>query len=214
VASILHDNLTEYPDTINTLQRFNLYPEICLSVMFRQYRWYLDLLGMSGMKCISITRGDGSKVEACNGMGDRMYFYVHMIFGLNGLLASGIALLGTFISGSVWGGVLSVTAFFYNHGQSTRVMWTPPLRESFAMPLLFFQTLILSFVIRKRSCSFVVWTSLVLATVAFLLPWQFSQFTLLTQVGGNYACVVLLCRVCVTVRTEKRNQWYEVVNCG
>ncbi|CAI8006328.1 Probable C-mannosyltransferase DPY19L1 [Geodia barretti] len=67
VASILHDNLTEYPDTINTLQRFNLYPEVCLSVMFRQYRWCLDLLGMSGMKCFSITRGDGSKVEACNG---------------------------------------------------------------------------------------------------------------------------------------------------
>ncbi|CAI8006324.1 Probable C-mannosyltransferase DPY19L1 [Geodia barretti] len=116
------------------------------------------------------------------GMGDHMYFYVHMIFGLNGLLASGIALLGTFVSGSVWGGVLSVTTFFYNHGQSTRVMWTPPLRESFAMPLLFLQTLILSFIIRKRSCSLVVWTSLVLATVAFLLPWQFSQFTLLTQV--------------------------------
>ena len=66
-----------------------------------------------------------------------MYFYVHMIFGLNGLLASGIALLGAYIrywvclsteahtdywwfvvcSGSIWGGVLSTTAFLYNHGQ-------------------------------------------------------------------------------------------------
>ena len=32
-----------------------------------------------------------------SGMGDPAYFYVHMIFALNGLLASGIALLGTFI---------------------------------------------------------------------------------------------------------------------
>ena len=51
-------------------------------------------------------------------------------------------------SGSMWGGCMTVLMFLFNHTESTRVMWTPPLRESFAMPLIMIQLLALSHALR------------------------------------------------------------------
>ena len=51
---------------------------------------------------------------------------------------------------------------------------------------------------RRQLCSWIVWTALVFSTVAFLLPWQFSQFTLLTQVSSS-CCTLFAGQVTLTL---------------
>ncbi|XP_076027599.1 protein C-mannosyl-transferase DPY19L1-like [Genypterus blacodes] len=75
--------------------------------------------------------------------------------------------------------------------QSTRVMWTPPLRESFAYPFLVLQMLLLTYILRTRNPSRTAMVALGVSNLCFMLPWQFAQFVLLTQVASLFASYIL-----------------------
>uniref|UniRef100_A0A3P8Y1J7 Dpy-19-like 1, like (H. sapiens) n=1 Tax=Esox lucius TaxID=8010 RepID=A0A3P8Y1J7_ESOLU len=184
---VMNDQLTEYPLIINTLKRFNLYPEVVLASWYRIYISIMDFLGLPTKMCWSINRGEGmSAVDGCEGMGDPAYFYVTFVFLLNGLMMSVFFLYGTYLSGSRLGGMVTVLCFFFNHGESTRVMWTPPLRESFSYPFLVLQMLLLTHILRTRNPSKKAMWALGISTLFFMLPWQFAQFVLLTQVKVDF----------------------------
>uniref|UniRef100_A0A672UZ60 Dpy-19 like C-mannosyltransferase 1 n=1 Tax=Strigops habroptila TaxID=2489341 RepID=A0A672UZ60_STRHB len=192
VWAIMNDRLTEYPLVINTLQRFNLYPEVVLASWYRIYTAIMDFLGVPTKMCWTVNRGKGlSPVESCEGLGDPASFYVAMIFLLNGLMMSLFFIYGTYLSGSRLGGLVTVACFFFNHGECTRVMWTPPLRESFSYPFLVLQMLLLTYILRIPNINTGSLIALCVSNIFFMLPWQFAQFVLLTQIASLFAVCIM-----------------------
>uniref|UniRef100_A0AAQ4QVB4 Dpy-19-like 1, like (H. sapiens) n=1 Tax=Gasterosteus aculeatus aculeatus TaxID=481459 RepID=A0AAQ4QVB4_GASAC len=188
---VMNDRLTEYPLVINTLKRFNLYPEVVLASWYRTYTGVMGYFGIPTKMCWSINRGEGlTPVDSCEGMGDPAYFYVSFVFLLNGAMMSLFFIYGVYLSGSRLGGVVTAVCFFFNHGESTRVMWTPPLRESFAYPFLVLQMLLLTYIL-TRNPSRTAMVALGVSNLCFMLPWQFAQFVLLTQVASLFASYIL-----------------------
>ncbi|GFR59750.1 Dpy-19-like 1 [Elysia marginata] len=63
---IMRDNITEFPSTINTLKRFNLYPEVILGIAYRLYQSISDFYGYRTKICWKVNRGEGmSPVSSC-----------------------------------------------------------------------------------------------------------------------------------------------------
>ncbi|XP_042903558.1 protein C-mannosyl-transferase DPY19L1 isoform X2 [Parasteatoda tepidariorum] len=180
---IMNDNLTEYPSTINTLERFTLYPEVVLAASYRNIQSIANFLNISIKECWQVLRGDNlPPIESCEGVGDPAYFYVTTVFLLNGLVGSLLFIFGTILSDSVCGGALSAACFFFNHGECTRVQWTPPLRESFGYPLFLLQMMLVSLLLKCQKPVFQHSLIIAIPSILFMLSWQFAQFALLTQV--------------------------------
>ncbi|XP_006269164.1 probable C-mannosyltransferase DPY19L1 isoform X1 [Alligator mississippiensis] len=192
VWEMMNDKLTEHPLVINTLKRFNLYPEVVLASWYRIYIAVMDFLGIQTKTCWTVNRGEGLRpIESCEGLGDPASFYVAVIFLLNGVMMSVFFLYGTYLSGSRLGGLVTVLCYFFNHGECTRVMWTPPLRESFSYPFHVLQMLVLTYILRIPNVNRGSLIALCVSNIFFMLPWQFAQFVLLTQIASLFAIYVV-----------------------
>ncbi|XP_013376745.1 PREDICTED: probable C-mannosyltransferase DPY19L2 isoform X2 [Chinchilla lanigera] len=189
---IMNDRLTEYPLVINTVKRFHLYPEVVLAYWYRTFTGMMNLFGIQTKVCWNVTRvGFPNEVESCEGLGDPAYFYVDVIFILNGIMVGLLFIYAAYLSETQLGGLITVLCYFFNHGEATRVMWTPPLRESFAYPFLVLQMYIVTRILRTSNNYRRHYIALCLANVAFMLPWQFSQFILFTQVASLFPMFVV-----------------------
>ncbi len=182
INSIINDNLTEFPNTINALKKFNIYPELIIGLTYRSFNAMLNYLGIDPLiNCWIVNRGhDLSDVESCEGISDHFYFYVNSIFAFNSIVCGLVFLNSYIISGfSLFGGLLSVLMFGYNHSNCSRVQWTPNLRESFGYPIYLLLHCYINYCLESQSQLNCLIT--VVIVVALLICWQFSQFILFSQ---------------------------------
>ncbi|XP_003788627.1 probable C-mannosyltransferase DPY19L2 isoform X2 [Otolemur garnettii] len=189
---IMNDRLTEYPLVINTVKRFHLYPEVIIAFWYRILMGIMNLFGLETKTCWNVTRIEPlNEVQSCEGLGDPACFYVGVIFILNGLMMGLFFIYGTHLSGTQLGGLITVLCYFFNHGEATRVMWTPPLRESFSYPFLVLQMYVLTLILRNANNYGRNYIALCLSNVAFMLPWQFAQFILFTQIASLFPMYIV-----------------------
>ncbi|XP_054984498.1 probable C-mannosyltransferase DPY19L2 [Sorex araneus] len=189
---IMNDRITEYPLVINTVKRFYLYPEVIIALWYRTIMGIMNLFGIETKTCWNVTRIESmNEIQSCEGLGDPACFYVGVIFLLNGSLMGLFFMYGTFLSGTQLGGLITVLCYFFNHGEATRVMWTPPLRESFSYPFLILEMYVLTLMLRTSSLNKKHFIALCVSNVAFMLPWQFAQFILFTQIVSLFSMYIV-----------------------
>ncbi|XP_057320635.1 C-mannosyltransferase dpy-19 [Microplitis mediator] len=188
-----NDSYSQYPREINAQKVYNLFPEILGGFLYHKAKQF-NLF--NNPQCWQVERGDGlSTVKSCQGLAVPSYFYTEFVWYFAGMTGALIFLYATYLSDSIFGGLVAFLSFLFNHTECTRVQWTPPLRESFAYPILLWQMYTISVVIdkyryinldKKFNWRYIFkdfpFLNIFIPTTLSLACWQFSQFVLMTQV--------------------------------
>ncbi|XP_016906193.1 probable C-mannosyltransferase DPY19L1 isoform X1 [Apis cerana] len=186
LRKISHDNISEYGNVINAARKYSLLPELVAGYLYHCAK-NLGLISIE--QCWQIERGEGlSPVTSCEGLGVPVYFYLEIVWTSTILTVAILFYYATFLGNSLYSGFIAVLLFFYNHNECTRVQWSPPLRESFAYPVLLCQMYTLTLILRegtqqnRQKIPKDLLQKMGMATIISLCCWQFSHFVFITQI--------------------------------
>ncbi|XP_053305037.1 probable C-mannosyltransferase DPY19L3 [Spea bombifrons] len=158
ITDLMYDNRTESMRTINILERMNVYQEVVLAVMYRTLPFWKYL--------------------------EPVYFYIYTLFGLQTVHVVALYVTSWLLSGTWLSGVLAALWYIVNRIDTTRVEFTIPLRENWALPFFAVQIAGITYFLKpnltaaKERLSIIV---VFVSTFIFSLTWQFNQFVLLLQ---------------------------------
>ncbi|KAM6252924.1 protein C-mannosyl-transferase DPY19L3 isoform 3-T3 [Porphyrio hochstetteri] len=155
---LVYDNKTESVRTINILERMNVYQEVFLSILYRilPIQQYLE----------------------------PVYFYIYTLFGLQAVYVIALYVTSWLLSGTWLSGMLAACWYITNRIDTTRVEFTIPLRENWALPFFAVQIAAITYLLRTRLQPVqerLTLMAVFIATFLFSLTWQFNQFMMLIQ---------------------------------
>ncbi|ETE58176.1 Protein dpy-19-like 3 [Ophiophagus hannah] len=111
--SLIYDNKTESMRTINILERMNVYQEVFLSMLYTVLHLKRFL--------------------------EPVYFYIYTLFSLQAVCVLALYATSWLLSGTWLSGVLAAVWYIVNRVDTTRVEFTIPLRENWALPFFAIQ---------------------------------------------------------------------------
>ncbi|NXG27799.1 D19L3 mannosyltransferase, partial [Dromaius novaehollandiae] len=155
---LVYDNKTESVRTINILERMNVYQEVFLSILYRilPIQQYLE----------------------------PVYFYIYTLFGLQAVYVIALYVTSWLLSGTWLSGLLAAFWYITNRIDTTRVEFTIPLRENWALPFFAVQIAAITYLLRTHlqpAHERLTLLAVFIATLLFSLTWQFNQFMMLIQ---------------------------------
>ncbi|XP_021263961.1 probable C-mannosyltransferase DPY19L3 isoform X1 [Numida meleagris] len=155
---LVYDNKTESVRTINILERMNVYQEVFLSILYRilPIQQYLE----------------------------PVYFYIYTLFGLQAVYVIALYVTSWLLSGTWLSGLLAACWYITNRIDTTRVEFTIPLRENWALPFFAIQIAAITYLFRSHlqpAQERLTLLAVFVATFLFSLTWQFNQFMMLIQ---------------------------------
>ncbi|XP_043382397.1 probable C-mannosyltransferase DPY19L3 isoform X2 [Chelonia mydas] len=179
---LIYDNKTESLRTINILERMNVYQELFLSILYRilPIQNYLE----------------------------PVYFYIYTLFGLQALYVIALYVTSWLLSGTWLSGLLAAFWYITNRIDTTRVEFTIPLRENWALPFFAVQIAAITYLFRSHLRPLhekLTLLAVFISTFLFSLTWQFNQFMMLMQ------ALVLFILDCLDMLPTTKVTWLYII---
>ncbi|XP_028919192.1 probable C-mannosyltransferase DPY19L4 isoform X1 [Ornithorhynchus anatinus] len=182
VYELTHNNKTVSLKTINAVQQMTLYPELIASVLYQ-------------------ATGSEEVIEP-------VYFYIGIVFGLQGIYVTALFVTSWVMSGTWLAGMLTVAWFIINRADTTRIEYSIPSRENWALPYFACQVAALTGYLKnninpsaERFCYLLVSAS----TYTFMMMWEYSHYLLFLQ-----AISLFLLDSFSLVQTDKVHEVYKI----